>query len=191
MGGTAAAPIWMTMRGMYDSTACAMLPMQADRGRPDQEAPEEPDGTVVVLRRDLCLGRSAHHRALRQFLCDGLPAHRHDQAGLHSQGSQVCAQSRQEHVGLPLDPADLSLTRCHRLGQFHLGDASRPADLGQVDHHSILLSCYIASLLWPFGRIRHSRPAVTQGSDQASVVTWAFIPGAGNLSPSAARRSGD
>ena len=31
MGGTAAAPIWMTMRGRYDSTACAMLPTGASR----------------------------------------------------------------------------------------------------------------------------------------------------------------
>jgi hypothetical protein len=28
MGGTAAAPIWMTMRAMYGSTACAILPMR-------------------------------------------------------------------------------------------------------------------------------------------------------------------
>ena len=28
MGGTAAAPIWTTMRGMYDSAACAMLPIR-------------------------------------------------------------------------------------------------------------------------------------------------------------------
>jgi hypothetical protein len=28
MGGTAAAPIWMTMRGMYGNTACVMLPMR-------------------------------------------------------------------------------------------------------------------------------------------------------------------
>jgi hypothetical protein len=27
MGGTAAAPIWMTTCGRYGSTACAMLPM--------------------------------------------------------------------------------------------------------------------------------------------------------------------
>jgi hypothetical protein len=28
MGGTAAAPIWMTTLDRYDSTACAMLPIK-------------------------------------------------------------------------------------------------------------------------------------------------------------------
>src|SRR5258708_7833337 len=35
---------------------------QSDERRPDQEAPEEPDRTPMVLRRGLCLGRSAHRR---------------------------------------------------------------------------------------------------------------------------------
>ena len=83
MGGTAAAPIWMTTLGRYGSTACAMLPSEADRGRTEQKAPEEPDSTVVVPPGDLCLGR---HRFL-------LPRVRSNVIVCSATSTKICASA--------------------------------------------------------------------------------------------------
>ena len=104
---------------------------EADRGRADQQAPEEPDRPAVVPLRDPRSGSECSSPpAFRQFMCDGLPTYRHHQAGVHSECSQVRAQGRQEEVGLSLDPADLPLTRVQCGGQFDLRAPGGATDLG-------------------------------------------------------------
>ena len=60
IGGTAAAPIWMTTSEMRQHRM-GDIADKAQCGRTDQEAPEEPDGQAVVLRCDLGPSRSAQH----------------------------------------------------------------------------------------------------------------------------------
>ncbi len=45
------------MRGMYDTTACAMLPIRLTVVAPISKPPEEPDGSAVVPSGDLGLCR--------------------------------------------------------------------------------------------------------------------------------------
>jgi len=111
---------------------------QADRGRPDQKAPEEADSTMVVPAGDP-QSASSSLPPDDEVDCDRLLGHLNDDLSTGAERAEVRREGADQHVVLALDLTDLGLPDAKVGGQLDLGQTGGPAYPREINHHTILL----------------------------------------------------
>ena len=172
MGGTAAtaAANHRDPSGAL-SKACVMLPARLHQRRAEEPGPEEVDGATVVSGRTWWRSvwrPSVLLSRVGQEAADGLSARNgHSQLGVHTQCAKVGDEGGQQEIGLALSPTDLALSHPEPFGELNLRYSGCAAQCGQVDHHLIVHSWYIACKLYM------SRLGASNGLAGAAVRLWA------------------